>query len=268
MEQRRRIAIANHKGGVGKTTSAINLAAALTAYYSKQCLLIDFDPQGDASTGLGIVPGQLGETPFADILAATTRKSSPSFDDCIVETSLSGLYMIPADKRIAMLNPNEPWKLKALLDHQEGQDFNFILIDTPPTIGAMMTNALVAADWTIIPCEYAIFSLNGLADMIDTIEGFSPISEKTGVRNPFKILFTKVDRRKKRSATYAKDETEELEQQQQLFKTVIHNNDSLNQAQANGVSIFNYDTSCDGSKDYYALAAEVIKNEEAAIKAA
>ena len=136
MEQRRRIAIANHKGGVGKTTSAINLAAALTVYYSKQCLLIDFDPQGDASTGLGIVPGQLGETPFADILAATTRKSSPSFDDCIVETSLSGLYMIPADKRIAMLNPNEPWKLKALLDHQVGQDFNFILIDTPPTIGA------------------------------------------------------------------------------------------------------------------------------------
>ncbi len=264
----RRIAFTNHKGGVGKTTSAINLSAAMAAFYSKRCLLIDFDPQGNASTGLGITPGGLGEKLFADILVGTTRKSGPppGFKDCIIETSLPGLYLVPADKRLAMLNPNEPWKLKTVLDHQPDLKFDFVFIDTPPGIGPMMTNALVAADWTIIPCEYAIFSLNGLADMLEAIEGSALFSDKTGISDPFRILFNKVDRRKKRSATYAKGETEGLKNQ--IFKTVIHDNDNLNQAQSEGVSIFSYDTACDGAKDYYELAAEVLEYEKTRLKAA
>ena len=101
--------------------------------------------------------------------------------------------------------------------------------------------------------------------MVDTIETFAPLNKTPGLSDPFKILFTQVDRRKSRSRDYAEEQTEEMKQK--LFKTVIHDNDSLNQAQADGVSIFSYNISCDGSKDYHALAAEVLKYEKARIKA-
>ena len=128
-----------------------------------------------------------------------------------------------------------------------------------------MVNALVAADWVIVPVRHAIFSLDGLADTIETLEGYTHLGGHTNGADAYRILFTMVDARKKKSAQYATGELATLEHQ--LFRTVIRDNDDLNQAQAAGLSIFHFSPHCHGAQDYFELTKEILAYEEARTQA-
>ncbi|MYN64346.1 MAG: ParA family protein [Acidobacteria bacterium] len=254
-------AIANQKGGVGKTTTTINLAASL-ALGDQTVLVVDMDPQGNLTSGVG----RKGDhAPAGTIYEALTSESTPMAHDYIVPTCVSGLSLLPADHNLTgaeielVSAARREQRLRLLLEQVRGR-FDYILVDTPPSLGLLTLNTLVAADGVIIPvvCEY--FALEGLAALTATLhqvkEAFNRNLEIAGV------VLTMTDLR----TNLGKEVAAEVQGVfgNKVFETPIPRNIRLGEAPGHGLPVILYDVRSKGAEAYLALAREFLACTRAA----
>ncbi len=249
------IAIANQKGGVGKTTTAINIATAMAATGWKT-LLIDLDPQGNASTGIGLAAAQR-ELSSYDVLVDQTP-----VDDCIVASRIPNLDLLPATVDLSGAEvelvgvENRTHRLhKALAAHAASKHTHDIcFIDCPPSLGLLTLNALCAADTLLVPLQCEFFALEGLSQLLQTVEQvqqrFNPDLGIVG------IVLTMFDRRNRLTDQVSDDVRECLGKL--VFEAVIPRNVRLSEAPSHGLPALIYDHACPGSRAYMALARELI----------
>ncbi len=245
------IAIANQKGGVGKTTSAINIATAMAAS-GWRTLLIDLDPQGNASTGVGVGAAQRDMSSY-DVLV-----DEIAIDDCIMTSSIPGLDLLPAtvdlsgaEVELVGVEDRTHRLRKALASHQ-GHDICFI--DCPPSLGLLTLNALCAADTLLVPLQCEFFALEGLSQLLQTVEQVQQrFNADLGIIG---IALTMFDRRNRLTDQVSDDVRECLGDL--VFEAVIPRNVRLSEAPSHGLPALIYDHSCPGSRAYMALARELI----------
>jgi len=246
-----RIAIANQKGGVGKTTTAINIATAMAAT-GWRTLLVDLDPQGNASTGLGVASGDRTRTTY-DLLVEGTPA-----EECTFPTSIPNLDIIPSTVDLSgaelelVAEEDRATRLREALSGHTGHEVCFI--DCPPSLGLLTLNALTAADTLMVPLQCEFFALEGLSQLLQTVERvqgrFNPDLGIVGV------VLTMFDRRNRLTDQVADDVRECLGDL--VFEAVIPRNVRLSEAPSHGMPALVYDHSCAGSRAYMALARELI----------
>ena len=252
----RTIAIANQKGGVGKTTTAINLSSCL-AEAGQRVLTIDFDPQGSATSGLGLEKGQVEDTVYEMMLGDC------SFEDCLQREVQEDLDVLPSDSNLSgaeieLLDvENKEFVLKSHLD-QVKNDYDFIIIDCPPSLSLLTLNALVAADTVLVPIQCEYYALEGLSQVLRTINivkrKMNPSLEMEGV------VFTMYDARTNLSLEVVENVKNNLNEK--IYKTIIPRNVRLAEAPSHGMPINIYDSKSTGAESYRLLAAEVISRGE------
>lgn len=247
------IAIANQKGGVGKTTTSINLSACL-AEMGKKVLTIDLDPQGNTTSGLGIDKDELDNTVYELILGESSVRK------CLVKTDIENLYVLPsnvdlAGAEIELLGVNnKEYILKNEIDYIK-DDFDYIIIDCPPSLNMLTINAMTTADTVLVPIQCEYYALEGLSQLMHTISlvqtRLNPNLEMEGV------VFTMYDARTNLSLEVVENVKNNLNQT--VYKTIIPRNIRLAEAPSHGMPINIYDSKSTGAESYRELAREVIE---------
>ncbi len=251
------VAICSQKGGVGKTTTAVNLGTGLAHYHNKQVLVIDLDPQGHVEKSLGgIISDGLEYTPLSKILEA--RRGNVL--DAIVKTDLENFHLTPGDKALVQTESvlasriGKEFILKTAIETARTH-YDIILFDCPPSLGNLTLNGLVAADHVLIPCEMSVLAFEGVTDLMETLR---EVSERLNPQlNVLGVLFTRVDGRNLTMNQLIFDNMKRFFNGK-ILKSRIAINTALNKAQLEGKPVFHFAPNSSGTEHYQGLADEVV----------
>jgi chromosome partitioning protein len=259
MNKPKLLAIANQKGGVGKTTTAINLATALAAV-NQRVVVFDLDPQGNASTGLGVASRDRRRNAYHVLIGEATMASVAQ------PTCVPGLDIIPASVDLSGAEielvgaENREFFLKKAVE-DAGSRWDYVLIDCPPALGLLTINALVASDAVLIPLQCEFFALEGISHLTKTVEKVRrSLNRNLRIQG---ILLTMFDKRNRLSDLVASDVRAHFGDK--VYETVIPRNVRVSEAPSHGRPVLVYDTNCAGSRAYLHLAGEILKQERVVV---